>query len=153
MVRADEAFSLFATITNVGQSAANLLTVNLDDAALSGLELAPGETGSRTIDTLAPGDAAGFEFHFTSRRTGQVVASYLRFDAQGGAAVQGDLRFTVGVGERGVALSPDTLVAAGRGRRPAARRRAGRDARAGAGVEHRQRPDRHAARERDPHDA
>ena len=110
VVRSEERFSLFATVTNVGQSAANVLTLRLDDAALSGLELAPGETGTRSVESLAPGAAESFEFAFTSRRTGQVVASYLRFDTDPGSGVQGDLRFTVGVGERGVPLSPDTLM-------------------------------------------
>ncbi len=110
VVRTDERFKLYVTVTNVGQGTANLLTLSLDAAALSGLEFAPGESGTRSIDSLAPGAAASFALEFTSRRTGQVVASYLRFDAQGGAGVQGDLRFTVGVGERGVPLSPDTLV-------------------------------------------
>jgi hypothetical protein len=38
------------------------------------------------------------------------VASYLRFDTSGGVDVTGRLDFRLGVGERRVAMSPDTLV-------------------------------------------
>ena len=43
-------------------------------------------------------------------QTGEVTASYLNFDPSAGAGNDGDLVFTLGVGERGTPLSPDTLV-------------------------------------------
>ena len=82
-----------------------------------------------------------------------MVASYLDFDdrATGSAAGHGQLRFTVGMGERGVPLSPDTLVlpTAVRGRAPPGqpRRRRGH-ARAGPGLERRQRARRERCRKR-----
>ena len=39
-----------------------------------------------------------------------MTAAYLRFDSQGESDATGTLNFVVGVDERGVALSPDTLV-------------------------------------------
>src|SRR5262249_22011818 len=54
------------------------------------------------------GDAKTVTFELRSERTGRVVASYQRFDTQDGST--GSLDFTLGVGERGVPLSPDTLV-------------------------------------------
>jgi protocatechuate 3,4-dioxygenase beta subunit len=105
VVRAGEEFDLHATVTNIGQGAANLLTLALDEAALSGATLL---AAPDPIETLAPGDSHTARFRLRSQRTGQVTATYLRFDTASGAS--GDLRFRLGVGERGVPLSPDTLV-------------------------------------------
>jgi hypothetical protein len=106
VVRDGEPFSLFATVTNIGQGIANDLNVALDSAALSGLRLVGSST--QQIDTLRSGDAETLEFQFVSERTGQVVASYLDFATTNGTT--GTLQFTAGIGERGVPLSPDTLV-------------------------------------------
>jgi hypothetical protein len=106
VVRDGEPFSLFATVTNIGQGIANDLNVALDSGALSGLRLIG--SGTQQIASLRSGDSAIVEFEFESQRTGQVVASYLNFDTTNGT--RGDLNFTVGIGERGVPLSPDTLV-------------------------------------------
>ncbi|WP_291983730.1 carboxypeptidase regulatory-like domain-containing protein [Luteitalea sp.] len=105
VVRRDEPFTLYATVTNKGQGLANAVSMTLDAARMSGARL----TGdaSRSIDTLAPGDAKTLAFTFIAERTGQVTASYLKFEGPGAT---GNLQFTIGVGERGVRLSPDTLV-------------------------------------------
>ena len=108
VVRADEEFDMFVTVTNVGQGTGNLVTVAIDDLALSGAELL--SDPSELIETLPPGDSRTIQYRFRSLLTGEVVASYLRFDTQGGPTPSGELKFTMGVGERGVALSPDTLV-------------------------------------------
>jgi hypothetical protein len=73
VVRDGERFTLFATVTNIGQGAANDLHVALDAGALSGLQLVGQPT--QHIDTLPSGDSAIVEFEFESQRTGQVVAS------------------------------------------------------------------------------
>jgi hypothetical protein len=108
VVRADEEFSLFATVTNVGQGTGNDVKMTLDSSRLSGARLL--SAGTQTIESLAPGDAATLEYRFRSEVTGEVVASYLRFDTSGGVDVTGRLNFVLGVGERRVAQSPDTLV-------------------------------------------
>lgn len=105
VARRGEPFTLYATVTNIGQGMANDVRVSLDSSRMSGVTLIGDEV--QTIPTLQAGDARTLAFRFQSDRTGQVVASYLRFD---GAAAGGDVRFTLGVGERGVPLSPDTLV-------------------------------------------
>ncbi len=108
VVRADEEFSVFATVTNIGQGTGNDVKMTLDGSRLSGARLLSAPT--QTIASLVPGDAATLEYRFRSEVTGEVVASYLRFDTAGGVDVTGRLNFTLGVGERKVTLSPDTLV-------------------------------------------
>ncbi len=110
VVRADEEFELFVTVHNIGPGIANRIDVSFDDHALSGLELAPGAPATHRIDTLQPGEMATLVYDFKSLRTGQVVASYLRFDGE--SAVDGSVHFTLGVAD-GVPLSPDTLVLPG----------------------------------------
>jgi PA14 domain-containing protein/chitobiase/beta-hexosaminidase-like protein/Big-like domain-containing protein/carboxypeptidase family protein len=119
VARAGEDFTLFVTISNVGQGAANELTVKLDNPAISGIVPAvidkntnppTLEAGERTIPTLAPGDSKTLSFKFKSNIMGKVVASYLALDLTDGGTGSGTLRFSLGVGERGVPLSPDTLV-------------------------------------------
>jgi hypothetical protein len=106
VVRKDEQFTLFTTITNKSLALANNLTVALDAASTSGATI-NGNT-SQVIPTLNPGDAQLIAFKFTSQRTGKVVATYLHFDTSDGTT--GQLNFSLGVDDRGVPLSPDTLV-------------------------------------------
>jgi alpha-tubulin suppressor-like RCC1 family protein len=105
VVRANEPFKLYATVTNKGAGIANDVSMTLDALSLSGLNLLGDATQS--IATLMPGEAETLVFDFESLRTGQAVATYLRFEGPGAT---GSLKFKVGVGERGVPLSPDTLV-------------------------------------------
>ncbi len=106
VVRRGERFKLYATVTNIGQGIANDVTVSLDAAALSGARLVSDQTVH--IDTLRTGDSKTVAFELESQKTGQVVASYLKLEGPGQSG--GTLRFALGVGERGVPLSPDTLV-------------------------------------------
>ena len=111
VVRNGESFSFFTTVTNIGQTTAYELKVNLDMAGLSGATLLcpPAEEpcNSVTIPFLEPGDAKTLEFVMESQRTGAVVASYINFSD---SDVRTGLNFTLGVGERGILHSPDTLV-------------------------------------------
>src|SRR5262249_13271128 len=119
VVRRGEKFKLYATVTNIGQGLGNDVQVTIDSAALSGAHLdcdaptPPSCAGSLTIPVLKSGDAKTLAFAFESDVTGQVVATYLHFAPAPGRtadAPTGSLDFTLGVGERGVPLSPDTLV-------------------------------------------
>ena len=105
-VRKGERFKLFTSVTNIGQGLANDLTVTIDASRLSGATIVGDPI--RRIDTLQPGDSKTVAFEFTSDKTGEVVASYLHLETQNGST--GTLLFTLGVGERGIVLSPDTLV-------------------------------------------
>jgi len=106
VVRRGERFKLYASVTNIGQGIANDVSVSLDAAALAGAQLVSDQTVH--IDTLRTGDSKTVAFEFESQQTGQVVASYLKLDGPGQSG--GTLRFSLGIGERGVPLSPDTLV-------------------------------------------
>lgn len=104
-VRNGEEFSLFVTVTNISQAIANLVTITLNQAGLAGAQ--PVGDTSQQIDTLLAGDSETLRFRFISTQTGQVNASYLRLE---GGQNQGELLFALGVGDRGVPLSPDTIV-------------------------------------------
>ncbi|HKF22304.1 MAG TPA: carboxypeptidase regulatory-like domain-containing protein [Candidatus Angelobacter sp.] len=106
IVRNGEQFKVFITVKNISQSTANLLTVTLDKAQMSGVQLLSDQ--SQTIPTLVGGGSKILTYVFQSQRTGQVSATYLHFDTTDGTT--GELKFTLGVGERNVPLSPDTLV-------------------------------------------
>jgi len=107
VVRRNENFSVFMTVANIGQGSANDLTVALDPGLAGADLLGP---GTQSIPTLGPGQTRVLTFEFKSTRTGAVVASYLGFDAAPGSTVSGGIKFKLGVGESGVALSPDTLA-------------------------------------------
>jgi len=103
-VRAQEEFTLYVTVTNTALDNAPQVRVGIG-GAVSGASLIPGEADVRTIEDLASRESETLPFRFVSTSTGQVTASYLRVE-QG----TGKLLFRLGVGERGVALSSDTLI-------------------------------------------
>ena len=107
VVRANEKFKLFVTVNNIGESDANDVSVSFD-SGLAGVRLAPNEPGTKRVDTVKKKSSRTLPFTFVSERTGQVVASYIK--TEGAGAGSGAIHFTLGVGERGVPLSPDTLV-------------------------------------------
>jgi hypothetical protein len=106
IVRQGEPFKMYVTVNNISQALANDVQVTLDGARMSGARLV-GDT-TKSIDTLQPRDSRMLEFDFIAERTGQVVATYLNLETQDGST--GRLKFTLAVGERGIPLSPDTLV-------------------------------------------
>lgn len=106
VVRRAETFKMYITVNNISQSAANDVHLTLDASRMSGARLVSDAT--QVVPAIGPRDSKTLEYTFVAERTGQVVATYLRFDTANGSS--GDLRFTMSVGERGIALSPDTLV-------------------------------------------
>ncbi|HEX4603250.1 MAG TPA: Ig-like domain-containing protein, partial [Candidatus Angelobacter sp.] len=106
IVRNGEQFKVYVTVKNLSQSVANAVSLTIDSSRLSGATLLSDPT--QLINTIAGGSATTLTYTFKSLRTGQVVASYLHFDTTDGST--GELKFTLGVGERGIPLSPDTLV-------------------------------------------
>ncbi len=104
VVRVDEEYSLFLTLANTSTSPANLLTLRLPVAGLSGVAVIG--TAQRTIQTLLPGDSEVVEFRLRSLRTGRVTAASVRSTQH----VNPTFELTVGVGENGIPLSPTSIV-------------------------------------------
>ncbi|MGE3957098.1 MAG: Ig-like domain-containing protein [Vicinamibacterales bacterium] len=104
VVNAGESYSLDVTVTNTSTSPANVVSVNLFPANISGAQL----TGSpsQSVDFIAPGDSATVSFTLISNRTGAVTAATLDSDQN----VAGIFVLKSAVGELGIPLSPDSLV-------------------------------------------
>ena len=105
VVRAGEPFTVFATLSNIGQGTAQAVFLDPSTLSTSGAQFVGDPPPS--IPEIAPGQSATFELDFVAQVTGQVTASYLRFEA---GQATGSLQLAVGIGPRGVPLSPDTLV-------------------------------------------
>ena len=108
VVRDGETFKASITLNNIGQGDGQDVRIKLDAARMSGLQLR--SDAEQSVPRIPAGEAHAFEYEFKSLRTGKVVATYLRFDAEPGANVTGRVDFTIGVTDEGVPLSPDTLV-------------------------------------------
>lgn len=118
VVRADEPYSLFITVHNTG-AAAPLVTLAIDPTQISGatyvsntfdqpipdvIDVVP--PGTAALRDLAADDAVTVEYRLIARKSGRVTAA--AFQAVPGVSGQYVLR--TGVGDRGIPLSPDTLV-------------------------------------------
>jgi len=73
---------------------------------MSGTKIASGAPSSFSVDTLAPGEAATFEFRMVALTTGQVTGTAFLADDH----INGQFLLSAGVGDTGIPLSPDTLV-------------------------------------------
>jgi hypothetical protein len=103
-VRVDEEYTLRLTVANTSNAPVNLVTVALPASGLSGVSLlGPGEA---TIPSLPPGESELIEFRLLSQRTGRVTATSARSPSQ----IDPRFELTVGVGENGIPLSPDSVV-------------------------------------------
>ena len=104
-VRVQEPYWASVTILNTSEAAANEVSVTLPSSAVSGAELM-GEPTVR-LGTLLPGQSGTARFRLKSLRTGRVRFSNLSF---GDEVTSGQFRLSMGVDERGVELSPDSLA-------------------------------------------
>jgi len=108
VVREGEEYTLFVTVTNLSRAAQNLVSVDLDETAMTGAHRAdPADNLKRTIQTLAPGQAETLEYRLVADLDGKVVATTFQSTSSAG---QGTIRLRTGVGELGIPLSPATLV-------------------------------------------
>jgi hypothetical protein len=105
-VRSGEAYDLFVTVTNTSKSTANLVSLRLDQRALSGAVLASDERPDRQIETILPGSSGTVKYGLVSQRTGKVTATAFAADPN----VTGRFTLRLGVGELGIPLSPDSLI-------------------------------------------
>jgi len=105
-VRAGEKFEANVTILNTGLTPANLLQVTLNENSISGAVLEQEEQQTVELGNLLPGQSATATFRLRSLRTGAVSFSNLTTSQD---SLVGRFRLRLGVDERGVALSPDTI--------------------------------------------
>ena len=104
-VRSGEPYEAKVTVLNTSSSPANLVRVSLPATALSGGVLKSAETVE--LGTVQPGQSATATFRIRSQKTGAVVFSNLSTSDD---STQGRFLLSMGIDERGVALSPDTLA-------------------------------------------
>jgi len=103
VVRAQEEYPLFLTITNLGKAPVNALDVGFKVAGLAGTQII-GDT-TKEVGNLMPGDTQVVEFAMKALVTGRVVSS----SARAGSGTRPGFELSVGVGS-GVPLSPESLV-------------------------------------------
>lgn len=104
VVRRGQAYTLEAHLTNTSQTLANAVSLTIDKAQLSNVQLLSDPT--QQAGTLLPGQTAVLTFQLQSFVTGAVSSSYLYIDPGGAISFQ----LSTGVGPRQVTLNPDTLV-------------------------------------------
>ncbi|MCC6619868.1 MAG: Ig-like domain-containing protein [Deltaproteobacteria bacterium] len=102
-IRSNEPYTATVTVLNTGESDANLVSVSLAKASISGASLVSDETVQ--LGTLEPGQAGLAEFRLIGRKTGFITLGNVSGDDE----VSGSFDLTMGVDERGVALSPAAL--------------------------------------------
>ncbi len=104
-VRTGEDYDLFVTVTNTGKTTANLVSVHLDPRAISGATFIEGETPDKELDSILPGSSGTVRYRLTAQITGAVTASIFQSEQ-----LKGRFNLRTGVGERGIPLSPDSLI-------------------------------------------
>ncbi|HET6407449.1 MAG TPA: Ig-like domain-containing protein, partial [Chthoniobacteraceae bacterium] len=104
-IRAGEPYEAYVTILNTSSTIANLVQITLNSASVSGGVLESEETV--ILGTILPGETATAKFRIRAQRTGAITFSNLTTSDEG---LVGRFRLRVGVDERGVPLSPDTLL-------------------------------------------
>ena len=104
VVTAGEPYTLDVTVSNTSTAPANFVSVNLYPRNVSGATIVG--DASRTVETIAPGDAATLTFNLIAKKSGKVTAATLDSDDN----VAGRFSLKAAVGELGVPLSPDSLV-------------------------------------------
>lgn len=104
VIREGEEYDIYVTMTNTSSVPANLVSLTMPASQLIGTRLMSAETA--TFETIAPGDSETAQFHMLSNETGEVRATAFKADEN----ITGRFILTAGVGEKGIPLSPDTLV-------------------------------------------
>ena len=104
-IRAGEPYTANVTVLNTSDSPANLVNVTLAQNSLSGGLLESAETVE--LGTINPGETAIAAYRVRAQRTGSITFSNL---TTGDDSLIGRFRLSMGIDERGVALSPDTII-------------------------------------------
>jgi hypothetical protein len=104
VVRVGEQYDIHVTLTNTSPVDANLVSVILPKNNVIGAKLLTDE--SISFETIKPGQSETVRYHLESLVTGRVSATAMEMEGN----LKGRFMLTVGVGEQGIVLSPDTLV-------------------------------------------
>ncbi|MCS7089100.1 MAG: carboxypeptidase-like regulatory domain-containing protein, partial [Limisphaera sp.] len=104
-IRAGEPYDAFVTVLNTSDTVANLVNVTLRQNSISGGVLESPELVE--LGTIPPGQSATARFRVRAQRTGSISFSNLTTSDD---STQGRFNLSMGIDERGVALSPDTIA-------------------------------------------
>lgn len=104
-VRVGEPYTASVTVMNTSEAPRDLVSVNLTPGNISGARLADGQAQTIELGTILPGESQTAHFRLVSMRTGSVQFSNFK----GSEGVTGRFDFTMGVDERGVALSAGVI--------------------------------------------
>lgn len=104
-IRFGEPYDATVTVLNTSPTVANLVNVTLRQASISGGVLESPETVD--LGTIPPGETRTATFRVRAQRTGAITFSNLTTSDD---SLVGRFRLKMGIDERGVALSPDTLL-------------------------------------------
>jgi hypothetical protein len=106
-VRAGEPYDASVTVLNTSLVPANRVRVTLPKSSLSGAVFEGNQQATVELGDIAPGQTATARYRLRAQQTGSIKFSNLTTSDD---ASKGSFLLTMGVDERGVALSPDTLL-------------------------------------------
>jgi hypothetical protein len=106
-IRAGEPYEASVTVLNTGITPANLVQITLNKNSISGARLENEDQQTVPLGTLLPGQSGTATFRLRALRTGSISFSNLTTSDD---STVGRFRLSMGVDERGVALSPDTIA-------------------------------------------
>lgn len=104
VVQSGQPYDLFITITNTSPVDANLVRLTIPTNALVNCIILG--NSYKDFDSIKPGESATASFKVEPHVTGQVTAAVLTSTGN----VTGQFQFRVAVGERGIPLSPNSLI-------------------------------------------
>jgi hypothetical protein len=105
-IRSGEPYEAAVTVLNTSPSRANQVSVTLPSSSLSGTVFEGDQQPTVFLGDIPPGQSATARYRMRSQRTGSIRFSNLTL---GDDASTGRFLLTMGIDERGVALSGDTI--------------------------------------------
>lgn len=107
VVRSGESYVASVTVLNTAEVEANLVSIGLHGASISGAALEDGAPDRVEFRSIPPGESRTASFRLVSQRTGMVQMTNIT----GGSGLSGGrFDFTLGVDERGVRQSSLTII-------------------------------------------
>lgn len=104
-IRAQEPYEASVTVMNTSETPANLVSVNLPQGSLGGVDMQAGQPEQIDLGTIPPGESRTATYQLVALRTGTIVFSDLALDD----GLSGRFDLSMGIDERGVALSSGVI--------------------------------------------